>query len=95
MSSGGAPHPTRRPAHPHLLRRRELCEVGRVLNELLDLVDRLSALVGDAPGRPMQRLDAVRDQVLLLALDVGLPVRQREDKRSEPATSSSSSSPST
>jgi hypothetical protein len=66
--------------------------VGRVLNELLDLVDRLSALVGDVPGRPGQRLDAVRDQVLLLALDVGLPVKQREDERSEPATSSSSSS---
>lgn len=51
-------------------------EAGKRLNSILETVDDMQeALPIALPGRHRERLNAIRDQVMLLALDLKLPIQ--------------------
>lgn len=59
-------------------------EAGKKLNTILEAVDAFQAALPVAlPGRHRERLNAIRDQVMLLALDLRLPVQPVEEKQDE------------
>lgn len=56
-------------------------EAGKNLNAMLELVDALSVGLSNlSNSRTHGRLNTIRDQVMLLALDLGLPIQPVVEK---------------
>lgn len=59
-------------------------EAGKKLNAIIEALDEFqAALAVGTPGRHRERLNAMRDQVMLLALDLKLPLQPQEKDDAE------------
>lgn len=59
-------------------------EAGKKLNAILETVDELQgSLPVGLPGRHRERINTIRDQVMLLALDLKLPLQPQEKDDAE------------
>jgi hypothetical protein len=73
-------------------------EMISTLNVLLATVDNIQESFPQRQGRPHERLNIIRDQLALLALDLGLPIQPiKEEKKSDerPASGDQGETPQT
>lgn len=56
--------------------------LGQHLNVIMEAVDKIAEAIGHGP-RVKERVNIIRDQVVLLALDAGLPVQPVPEKKSD------------